>query len=252
MGRAGAVVQVAGRGLLCFLRGSGEGQQESKVSQRTQGAAHGVPRRAHGHRGILSSREPTPSDPPHSPRLLRRHVGTVTWKQAQRPCGACSQADLSQLPCGAGRGAGGRAPVDAPVDFPAAPAEQQRAREHHEGAPNEERHHHHQQHVVVQDGVGLSLRGPALRVRAGGRGLWRPRPHPPHPHPTHGGAARGVVPRRGQGDRGGGGGGRGHGGRRLHSEARRRGLGGQGLLSSSSSVPPPAFPGARAGDHTGR
>ena len=106
LGRAGAVVQVAGGGLLCFLCGSGEGQQESKVGQRTQGAAHGVPRRAHGHRGILSSREPTPLDPPHSPRLLRRHVGTVTQKQAQRPCGAGSQADLSQLPCGAGRGVG--------------------------------------------------------------------------------------------------------------------------------------------------
>ena len=88
LGRAGAVVQVAGGGLLCFLCGSGEGQQESKVGQRTQGAAHGVPRRAHGHRGILSSREPTPLDPPHSPRLLRRHVGTVTQKQAQLPCGA--------------------------------------------------------------------------------------------------------------------------------------------------------------------
>lgn len=220
------------------------------MGQRTQGAAHGVPRRAHGHRGIPSSRKPTPSDPPHSPRLLCRHVDTVTQKQAQRPCGAGPQADLSQLPCGLGRGAGDPRTCGRACGLPSSACRAAARPTAPRGCP-QRRAPSPPPAACSCPGQGRAPpAGPASRVRACGRGLWRPRP-PTHPL-THGGAARGVVPRRGQGDRGGGGGGRGHGGRGLHSEARRRGLEGQGLLSSSSSVPPPAFPGARAGNHTGR
>lgn len=110
-------------------------------------------------------------------------------------------------------------PVEALVDFPAAPAQEQHTRQHHEGSPNKERHHHHHQHIVVQDGVRLRLwrtRGQVLP------GLWWARPVHLLPHPlTHSGAACGIVPRRGQGGRGGGGGSHGHGGCGLHFEVRR-------------------------------
>lgn len=60
------------------------------------------------------------------------------------------------------------APVEASVHLPAASAEQQCTRQHHEGTPDKERHHHHQEQIVVQDRVGLCLRGQQVR----GQGQW--------------------------------------------------------------------------------
>lgn len=73
----------------------------------------------------------------------------------------------------------GCTPVEAPVDLPAAPAQEQDSGQHHESATDKERQDHHQQHVVVEDGV-------RLRLWAGrGQDRWgRPpeaRPSPPRP-----------------------------------------------------------------------
>lgn len=253
LGWVSAIVQVGGGGLLCFLRGSGEGRQDSKVGRRAHlpGPDLTGPAPVQTHRApqALRSRPPTPYR--LTQRLLQAHARVRTC--ASWP--ALARSPGSRPARAAGRPRGGWAAHLLKRRW----ASQQRL--HRSSTPDSTTSvPPTKSDMTTTSSTELSRMGSGsacgpARVRTAGVAAGGPPcPSPPHSIPlTHGGAAGGVVPPRGQGNRGSGAGGSGHDGRGLHFEARRRGLGGQGLLRPAPlSPPPPSSQGVGVGVHLGQ